>query len=528
MIRKLYLPLLFILFLSSTTFGQRNVILLIADDLSPDYFGFYEHHGDTVDVPHIRSLLAKGIRFKNFMTNPVCSSTRSTMLTGRYSFRTGVGYIVGSTQGSGTLDTAEKTIPELLNNYNPNIKKANIGKWHLHNPTPASNLLNPLVMGYDHFEGPFIGALPNYYNWTKYTNGVASTITTYATTENINNAVSWLKTLNNTQPFFMWLAFNAPHAPYHLPPNNLHSYTLSGTAQDIQQNPKNYFKAALQALDTEIGRLFDSLQVLNRLDSTDFIFIGDNGNTEVTAQISNTNRAKGTIYWYGVNTPLIIAGPSVQNPGRVSDALVNSVDVFSTIEELMGHTNWSSSIPANKPVDSKSLMPVIKNITDSIRPWSFCEVFMNTTDSSEGKSIRNKSYKLIRFENGVEEFYRINTDYLEATNLITQSMTSEDITNYYYLCNELTNLIGSGTYCTNAMSIHPVAENESLEVYPNPFTSSIRLKGIRYDSEVWLYDITGRVILHDKAAQLQDLSNLKNGVYELKTNKGRFKVVKEN
>ncbi len=91
--------------------AQRNVILIIADDLSPDYFGFYENHVDTIDVPNLRSLLAKGVRFKNLTSNPVCSSTRTTILTGRYSFRTGVGGIVGGAGGSNQIDTSEITIP---------------------------------------------------------------------------------------------------------------------------------------------------------------------------------------------------------------------------------------------------------------------------------------------------------------------------------------------------------------------------------------------------------------------------------
>ena len=136
------------------------------------------------------------------MSNPVCSSTRSGILTGRYSFRTGVGYIVGSTSGSGTLDTSEITIPRLLKTYNASISTANVGKWHLHNPTPTSNLLNPNVLGYDHFEGPFIGALPSFTNWIKYTNGTAANITNYATSENVNNATNWLRTLNSNDPFF--------------------------------------------------------------------------------------------------------------------------------------------------------------------------------------------------------------------------------------------------------------------------------------------------------------------------------------
>jgi arylsulfatase A-like enzyme len=184
--------------------AQRNVVLIIADDLGTDYFSFYEDHIDTVDVPNIRSLLKKGVRFKNAMSNPVCSATRSGILTGRYSFRTGVGGIVGGTGGSNQLDTAEVTIPRLLKKYNSNIAKADIGKWHLHQPAPASHLTYPNVMGYDRFEGPFIGQLPSYTNWTKYTNGISSTVTAYATTENVNNATAWVRS-QSSKPFFYGL-----------------------------------------------------------------------------------------------------------------------------------------------------------------------------------------------------------------------------------------------------------------------------------------------------------------------------------
>ena len=105
------------------TSAQRNVLVIIADDLGTDYLSFYENAGpDTVYVPNIKSLLSKGVRFKNAMSNPVCSSTRSGILTGRYSFRTGVGGIVGGTGGSNQLDTSEITIPRLLKKYNSNIK----------------------------------------------------------------------------------------------------------------------------------------------------------------------------------------------------------------------------------------------------------------------------------------------------------------------------------------------------------------------------------------------------------------------
>ena len=372
--------------------AQHNTIVIIADDLGTDYFGFYENYGDTVAVPNLRALLRRGVRFKNAYSNPVCSSTRATILTGRYGFRTGVGNIVGSTAGSGQLDTSEYCLPKLLRNYNPNIATANIGKWHLSNPNPASNLLIPNIIGFQHFEGPFIGALNNFYNWTKYINGVSTTITTYATTEQVNNAVSWINSLNSSQSFFLWLAFNAPHDPLHLPPADLHNFVnLSGLPADINANPKAYFKAMIQTMDHEIGRLIDSLQANNRYDSTDVIFIGDNGNSLRTAQIIDANRSKGTIYEYGIHVPMIIAGPSVIAPNRDSEALVNTVDIYATVNSLMNNPDWLNQIPTGTMVDSKSLMPVIENTSNQIRPWAFSEIFKNITDTSDGKTIRNMS-----------------------------------------------------------------------------------------------------------------------------------------
>ena len=164
---KLYIILLTFCLSISTAYAQRNVVLIIADDLGLEYCGFYEQHGDTVIMPNVRSLLTKGIRFTRAWSNPLCSPTRAGILTGRHSFRTGIGDAVGG-QNSNTLDTSEITIPRLLNTYNPQgISKANIGKWHLHTQMPQNNFTIPTKMGYDYYEGSFGGTLPNYYAWNK-------------------------------------------------------------------------------------------------------------------------------------------------------------------------------------------------------------------------------------------------------------------------------------------------------------------------------------------------------------------------
>ena len=517
--------------------AQRNTILIIADDLSPDYFGFYPNHVDTVDVPNLRKLKENGILFTKLSSNPVCSSTRAGILTGRYSFRTGVGGIVGGVGGSNQIDTAEISIPKLLKKHNPDIAKANIGKWHLKQPMPAVNLTSPLALGYDWSEGPFIGQLPSFTNWQKYTNGVLSNVTTYATTENVNNTITWLKAQNKAKPFFIWLAFNAPHDPLHLPPADLHKFTnLTGTATDIRDKPKEYFKAMIQAMDREMGRLFDSLKVMNKLDSTDIIFIGDNGNSTRTAQIADQNKAKGTVYEYGVNVPMIISGPTVVNKGRISDALVNTADLFATIVENFGYTNWQSQIPSNKPVDSKSLLPIIKNQSDSIRPWAFSEIFKLTTDSADGKSIRDLQYKLIRFDYGVEEFYDLIADPLENKNLLSGKLNAIEVDRYNYLCNEMSKLVGGFT-CKKLVQVKNSipTDDDIFELVPNPSNSNVTINfssesGEKYSLKI--YDNLGRIISHQIYSSLGkdiviDVSQYDKGIYLINVSDGKITHTKK-
>lgn len=493
---------------------QRNVVLIIADDLGTDYLGFYGNQRDTVAMPNIRALLAKGVRFQNAWSNPLCSPTRAGILTGRYSFRTGVGTALGGTNGAPALSLTEKTLPQLLKTFQPNIAKANIGKWHLHGTQPAS-LMSPNQLGYDHFAGLFIGTLPNYFNWSKITNGVTSTITTYATTENVNDAIAW--TSAQTNPFFLWFAPSSPHTPFHLPPAGLHSYTtLSGTAQDITQNPRAYFKASVEALDAEIGRLFASLKAQGKFDNTDFIFVGDNGDTQQVSQSTPANRSKGTIYQGGIRVPLIISGPSVVNPGRVSNALVNTVDLFSTILELFGYANWNSQIEPDKPVDTRSMLPILKNTSTGERRWAFTEGFKPVTDALDGKTMRNVDYKLLRFDNGAEAFYNLTLDPTESNNLLNGTLTAEQRQNYIFLCNEMRNLIGSGNFCTQSVSTDNVEKTPAPTASPNPFSETIFLKNVPNDTPCQLFDALGKVVFSGKNIEKTGFAHLPKGVYFLR------------
>jgi len=454
--------------LSRLLYAQQNTILIIADDVSPDYFGCLSPATDTANTPNIRALASRGIKYTKVWSAPVCSPARSGILTGRYPFRTGVGGVITSVT-SPQIDTAEMSIAKLLKYYAPiTYNTACIGKWHLTNNAPPKRL-NPNKLGFDLYSGNFNGAIPNYYNYQRVKNGIVDTVTSYATTQTIDDAIGWLDTMNTSKPFFLWLAFNAPHDPFHVPPSSLCNTTgLSGTTTDIAAYPEKYFKAALEAMDTEIGRLLNYLTLNNLMDSTNIIFIGDNGNQREVAQIDDPTKSKGTIYDYGVRVPMIIAGPSVVNGNRTSNELINTPDLFATIAELSGFLNWKNSIPLGTTMDSKSFLSTIKNQTAINRTWIFSETFNTPAKVDDGKTIRNQDYHLLRFDNGIEEFYNQTLDVEEKNNLLlnTSAMTSTDLLNYQILCDSIATLTG----VTGCKSVSGEENNLSngISIYLNP------------------------------------------------------------
>lgn len=505
--------------------AQHNVVLIIADDLGSDYCGFYENHVDTAKMPNIRKLLSRGIRFSQAWSNPVCSPTRAGILTGRYSFRTGIGDVVAGA-GSKELDTSEKTIPKLLKSLSANkIKTANIGKWHLSMAKPVQ-LTYPNYFGFDQYAGNFSGALSSYTNWSKITNGASSLSTNYATSEQTDDAINWLKA-NKNQDKFLWLAYNAPHSPFHLPPLNLHSSkTLPGTTAHINANPKLYFKAMVEAMDTEIGRLIDSLKSWNMYDQTDIIFIGDNGDD---AQVNQgNNSSKGTLFQDGIHVPMIVSGPSVVAPNRVNHSLVNTTDVFATVMELFGFSNWQTAMPTNKVVDSKSLFPIINNQSLKVRDWIFSEIFKTTSDANDGKTMRNSSHKLIDYDNGTQKFFNLKTDSFEQLNLIGSQFSPEDGLNYAILCQELVKLMGENRFCDDNVGSQSLSLKNNI--YPNPFTSEIHLPKGMFGQFFQVYNALGLVVFEGYSSETIDLNNLNSGIYHLifaNFPKNNFVIVKK-
>ena len=306
-----------------------------------------------------------------------------------------------------------------------------IGKWHLGDGLTAPNDIG----GWPDFSGTISGGLPNYSSWPKVVNGVQSTSTNYATTDNVDDAISFVQAQGD-DPWFLWVAFNAPHTPFHKPPNDLHSYdSLPGTQLDIDENPRSYYEAMVEALDTEIGRLMGVVD----LSDTTVIFLGDNGTpSSVVQNPFGRTHAKGSLYEGGVNTPLIIRGAAVANPASVNSDVIHCVDLYATILELFG-VSLASVIPTDFPSDSQSFLPLITGETFSpARSVALSEI---GGTARAGRCAVEGIYKLIAFDSGTEEMYDISASLRENSDLLEGALTATELSAYNSLRAQLDALV---------------------------------------------------------------------------------------
>ena len=233
--------------------------------MSKDAIPNYTEGSLKANMPNLQSLISSGITFDNAWAYAVCSPTRASIITGKYGIKTGV------LEVGGLISTTETTLQKYIDNNTSNAyATALIGKWHL-----SENIADPITMGVDYFAGILSGGIPNYNNWSLVENGVSSNTTEYATTKLTDLAINWVGT--QTKPWFLWMAYNAPHTPFHLAPTDLHSQgNLATDAASIDANPLPYYLSALEAMDAEMGRFLSSLSAEERA-NTVIIFIGDNG-----------------------------------------------------------------------------------------------------------------------------------------------------------------------------------------------------------------------------------------------------------
>lgn len=375
--------------------SKPNILLIIADDMGLDATPGYAIGSSKPLMPNIQNLIDTGIRFTNFWANPTCTPTRSSILTGKYGFR------INMTKVGDVLSTSETSLQKYLTD-NSSYNNALIGKWHLSNTAD-----HPNTMGVDYYAGLLSGSAQSYTDWSFTENGQTVNSTEYMTTKFSDLAINWLD--NQSDPWFLWLAYTAPHTPFHLPPSNLHTQSgLSSDQTSIDANPLPYYMAMLEAMDTEIGRVLSSLST-EELDNTLIIFIGDNGSPNQVVQEYTSNRAKGTVYQGGINVPLIISGKGVTRYNSTEDALINSTDLFATIAGIAG-------INVTNTNDSQSFNGLLTDENSSTRDYVYAE--SGKTSGGSDYTIRNQTHKYIKFDNGTEALYNLSLNPLESPNLL--------------------------------------------------------------------------------------------------------------
>ena len=457
----------------ATATEQPNILLIIADDMGIETLASYGVGESTANTPTLDRLAERGLRFNNFWSQPICSPTRATMLTGRYGFRTGVTRPTGDSEymgfmpepppkpegtpaeccglgrdgpagrprrrgvGGPGLGRQEITLPRLLTEASSGAyATAAIGKWHLADTNNGWEQ-HPNHVGFDHFAGLMRGFPEGYYAWTKVVNGEFSDQSGYGPSAKVDDALQWIEARQD-RPWFVWLALNTPHTPLHRPPLDLISDSHTDLDPNINpmENPLPYFHAMIEAMDSEIGRLLEGIDPAT-LANTYVIFMGDNGTAgQVVTEPFRRGRAKGSVYEGGIRVPLIVSGPGVIG-GAVTGALVNSTDMFATILEL-GGTEVAEALPEGLIHDSVSFFPYLSAPDrPSLREWIYADE-MTPAEGLQGGdfAIRDERFKLVR-RSGDDELYDLVADPFERNNLLAGTQTEEARARYMSLASRL-------------------------------------------------------------------------------------------
>ncbi len=367
---------------------SSNFLLIVSDDQGVDWVNAYDAFVEEPRTPNLDGLASEGLLFRRAYASPTCSPGRATLLTGRFGFRYGIGMAIRGDELY-ELPESETILPAVLA---PSYSSALVGKWHL-GTVGLSGYDQPLEMGFGSYTGT-IGSLSNYYNWQRVEAGESSWVQEYATVVTADAAIDAIETLQ--EPWFVMVTFNAPHAPFHEPPEDLHSYELGPGSSDTTR-----FAAAVEALDTELGRILDALSEEQRQD-TYVMYLSDNGTMHEVLQPAEGYGGKNSVRETGVRVPLVIRGPGVAI--GETDAMVQTVDFLPTIAEIAG-----IDVPSELEIDGRSFASVLEDPSLSGRDLVYSERFVPNGFGPydlHRQGIRNERFKLIRsHDQGADDLY---------------------------------------------------------------------------------------------------------------------------
>jgi len=407
--RRSFLPTLAAPLAAQRPTSKPNIILILTDDQG---YGDLSLHGNTqLNTPNIDSLARDGARFTRFCSSPVCSPTRSSLLTGRYNYRTGV---VDTYLGRSMMRPQEVTIAEMLKpaGYSTGI----FGKWHLGDNYPLRSIDqgfdDSLVLNGGGLVQPgdipeaLGGVKPSYFNPILSRNGKWEPQRGYCTDIYFKEALRFIDQ-HQKKPFFCYLPTNAPHTPLEVDDALVKPYLAKGLDPTTAK-----IYAMIENIDTNIGTLLNHLKSRNLDNNTLVIFMTDNG-PQQRRYNANLRNLKGTPYEGGIRVPFLIRWPNRIKPGTVIDRLAAHIDVTPTLLEATSATTKSS-------LDGRSLLPLLTD-TNATQTWSNRSIFIqwhrgDAPRPFENSAVATQRYKLI---NG-KELYDLEQDPSESKDIAAE------------------------------------------------------------------------------------------------------------
>lgn len=313
-----------------------NILVILVDDLGYGDLSF--NGGKDIHTPHIDKLFENGMTFTNFYANcTVCSPTRASLMTGCYPDIAGVPGVIRTheTNSWGYLREDMETLPSLLKSGG--YTTALIGKWHLGLESPNT----PNERGFDFFHG-FLGDMMDDY-WTHLRHGnnymrlneKVITPEGHATDLFSDWATDYIKNHENkNNPFFLYLAYNAPHFPIQ-PPEEWLEQVLEREPGITEKRAKNV--AFVEHLDAGIGRVIKSLEETRMIKNTLIIFSSDNGGHLPSGASNGRLRGgKQDMYEGGIKVPACFIWEDEIKPGTRTENLGLTMDIFPTLCEIAG------------------------------------------------------------------------------------------------------------------------------------------------------------------------------------------------
>ena len=379
-----------------------NIVFILADDLGYADLGCYGRRDYA--TPHIDRLALEGLKFTHAYANsPVCSATRTALMTGCYQYRLPVGLEEPINEDSPTeagLPPDIPTLPSLLRDAG--YATALIGKWHLGNP-PA---FGPLKSGYQQFYGIVHGAADYFDHRGKNAiieNETAADATGYKTDLFGQRAVDFVRDAGKTgKPFLMSLHFNAPHWPWEGPGDETEARRVKDLRHYDGGSLKIYM-AMVQSMDDNVGRVLQSLDESGLADDTIVVFTSDNGG-ERFSDMWPFSGEKGELLEGGLRIPALLRWPRRIRAGQTSAQVMMSMDWMPTLLAAAGVDRASAG-------DGLNLLPAI---ADGRTPETR-KLFWRYKLAAQ-RAVRDGDWKYLCIE-GNEFLFDLATDQRERANL---------------------------------------------------------------------------------------------------------------